>query len=67
MQLVNRGTWGYSLERLFDIKSSPCFLNDAGSFQPVSKALGTCGASGTTDQKKEREGNKPGSALGPSL
>ena len=45
---------------------SPFFLSDAGSFQPNSKALETCSASGTTDLKKEGEGNKPGSALGPS-
>jgi len=42
------------------------FLNDAGSFQTTSKALETCSASRTTDQKKEGEENKPGSALSPS-
>ena len=65
MQLVNNGTSVYSLESFFDI--SPFFLNDAGSFQPIAKALETCSASGTTGQKREGEENKPGSALGPSL
>ena len=64
MQLVNNGTSIYSLESFFD---SPFFLNDAGSFQPIAKALETCSASGTTGQKREGDENKPGSALGPSL
>ena len=62
--MVNSGTRVDSLESFSDI--SPFFLSDACSFQPNSKALETCSASGTTDLKKEGEGNKPGSALGPS-